>query len=78
MLFAPCVLLLLSILPVAASWSEGAQVPAFHLSSEIPLDNWGGIPFTKDLDGDGKSEVLWLQSPGIFHSKVFDKPPWLG
>ncbi|MCP4639553.1 MAG: PQQ-binding-like beta-propeller repeat protein, partial [bacterium] len=23
-------------------------------------------------------EVLWLQSPGLFHSNVFDKPPWKG
>ncbi len=49
-----------------------------RLIREVSLDRFGGIPFCVDLDGDGKSEVLWLQSPGMFGSKVFDVKPWKG
>ncbi|MBI2432147.1 MAG: hypothetical protein HYV26_04685 [Candidatus Hydrogenedentes bacterium] len=55
-----------------------AQECSFHLTAEIPLAPFGGIPFIVDLNRDGQAEVLWLQSPGLFHSKVFDVAPWLG
>ncbi len=48
------------------------------LDRELTIAPHGGIPFTADLDGDGAHEILWLQSPGLFHSRVFDKPPWNG
>ncbi len=47
--------------------------PAFELASEQSLDSYGGIPFCADLDGDGDTDILWLQSPGIFHYRVFNK-----
>lgn len=46
------------------------------LKAELAIAPFGGMPFTIDLDHDGASEILWLQSPGLFHSRVFDKPPW--
>ncbi|MCH2375047.1 MAG: PQQ-binding-like beta-propeller repeat protein [Planctomycetes bacterium] len=50
--------------------------PEFHLRNEVSLNGFGGIPFCADLDADGDTDVLWLQSPGLFHSRVFDRPPW--
>ncbi len=57
--------------------------PAIHPSiftpaEEFSLGTHGGIPFCADLDQNGKTEILWLQSPGLFHSAVFNKPPWNG
>lgn len=48
------------------------------LTREVSLDGFGGIPFCADLNGDGAVDVLWLQSPGLFHSKAFDVEPWKG
>ncbi|MCL4692242.1 MAG: hypothetical protein KJ060_07005 [Candidatus Hydrogenedentes bacterium] len=48
----------------------------FVLSAEVPLHDFGGIPFVYDVDGKPGAEILWLQSPGIFHSRVFDEGPW--
>lgn len=59
--------------PCVASPATG-----FRLVSEVTLDEFGGIPFCVDLDGDRRSEILWLQSPGLFHSLVFDVAPWKG
>jgi hypothetical protein len=50
----------------------------FEFSAEVPLNDYGGIPFLYDLDGVPGVEILWLQSPGIFHSRVFDDGPWKG
>ena len=66
---------------VAASPEDArptAPALSCHLVAERSLAPYGGIPLPVDLDGDGASEVLWLQSPGLFHSDVFDCPPWKG
>ncbi len=46
-----------------------------RLIKQISLDSFGGIPFVADLNSDGQEEFLWLQTAGIFRSKVFDLPP---
>jgi hypothetical protein len=51
---------------------------AFQLVNEVSLSGMGGIPYCVDLDQDGRVDILWLQSPGCFHSKVFDKGPYQG
>jgi Rhamnogalacturonan lyase family 11, C-terminal domain len=72
-------LTMLSMIPAATPPVDGhPPASAFQLISECSLAKHGGIPFPVDLDGDGRAEILWLQSPGLFHSKVFDKPPWQG
>jgi len=53
-----------------------AEAIRFRLASEVPLGQYGGIPFCVDLDGDGDVDILWLQSPGLFSSEVFNRPPW--
>ena len=53
-------------------------VVAFRLVRELALTPFGGIPFPLDLDADGRTEVVWLQGPGMFHSKVFDASPYKG
>ena len=63
---------------LCAALTAAETEPAFRLAAEISLKDFGGIPFVSDLNGDGRHEILWLQSPGIFHSKVFDVPPWQG
>lgn len=63
---------------VPSGTSRDPRTLSFALSQENSLGDFGGVPFCTDLNGDGKAEVLWLQSPGMFHSKVFDKPPWKG
>lgn len=67
----------LAALPGAATFA-GGPLPAMVLSAEHGLSDYGGIPFIRDLDGGGAPEILWLQAPGIFQSKLFDKPPWNG
>jgi hypothetical protein len=49
------------------------QSPNFMLKSEIAIEPFGGVPFCADLNGDGRTDVLSLQSAGIFHSKVFGR-----
>ena len=44
----------------------------FQLTAERSLQPYGGTPFCYDLNQDGAVDVLWLQSPGLFHSKVYD------
>ncbi len=61
----------------AAGGDQGAGI-SFRLGREVSLDGFGGVPFCADLDGDGATDVLWLQSPGLFHSKVFDRGPLKG
>ncbi|MBN1347661.1 MAG: hypothetical protein JXQ73_33550 [Phycisphaerae bacterium] len=58
--------------------AAGAEGVAFRLSREVPLTGFGGVPFCFDVDGDGAVEILWLQSPGMFHSMVYDVKPWKG
>ena len=74
------VVTMLSMVPAAgpSNVGEPAAIRSFRLVGECALGSYGGIPFPVDLDGDGRTEVLWLQSPGLFHSKVFDVPPWQG
>jgi hypothetical protein len=69
---------ILAIISVNAIVPVAAPTTAFTLTSEVPLHNYGGIPFVHDLDGAPGAEILWLQSPGIFHSRVFDDGPWKG
>ena len=71
-------MLLMACSMVCAAPEDGGGAPpvSFRLSSEVSLDGYGGIPFVVDLDGDGSADILWLQAPGMFHSKVFDRPPW--
>jgi len=71
----------LAVVSAAVSDAEetrGAATPSFQLVAERAIEPYGGIPFPVDLDGDGACDVLWLQSPGLFHSRVFDCPPWQG
>ncbi len=49
-----------------------------RLAGEISLDSFGGVSFLADLDGDGSTEYLWLQSSGMFYSKVFTLPRFTG
>ena len=70
--------LLVTVLASVSEPEDKLPVSCFRMVSEFSLDNHGGIPFPADLDGDGQVELLWLQSPGLFHSKVFDVPPWQG
>ncbi|HPO16402.1 MAG TPA: hypothetical protein PLI09_23400 [Candidatus Hydrogenedentes bacterium] len=58
--------------------SQAASIESFRLAGEYSLDGFGGIPFPCDLDNDGHADVVWLQSPGMFYSKVFDTPPYTG
>ncbi len=72
---------LLSVLVMAAGMAgrEGVSpVSSFRLEREFAVEPHGGIPFPVDLDGDEAAEVVWLQGPGLFRSKVFDAPPWAG
>lgn len=55
-----------------------SEFGSFQMICEFPLADHGGVPFPVDLNGNGCAEVLWLQSPGLFHAKVFDAPPWQG
>ena len=70
------VLLAAVAIAVPAGAEQGAPAGSFGLAEELALEGYGGIPFPVDLDGDGRAEVLWLQAAGMFHSKVFDCPPW--
>ena len=68
----------LALLPLAAI-CDGAEKHAgldLRLSGEVPLAKYGGVPFCVDVDRDADVDILWLQSPGLFHSKVFLKPPY--
>ncbi len=60
------------LMTLAAAASESKQ-PEFVLQAERDLPLYGGIPFCVDLDGDGSTDILWLQSAGIFSSIIFDK-----
>ncbi|MBN2294311.1 MAG: hypothetical protein JXM70_17920 [Pirellulales bacterium] len=57
----------------AAAAPSESQKLKFKLKTEFVLKPFGGIPFCVDLNDDGQTEVLWLQSAGMFQSKVFDK-----
>ncbi len=63
---------------LTAQLFASGPVTEFKMTSEVPLSDFGGIPFVYDLDGNPGNEILWLQSPGIFHSRVFDNGPWKG
>jgi len=64
------------------AWRDVPPVPKGNRNTEIrlvrqvSLGDYGGVPFVIDLDGDGKLDFLWLQSAGIFQSKVFDLPQY--
>ncbi len=77
LLAVPC-LASLATTPVSGEVSRDGAGVSFRLVSEVSLGRFGGLPYCVDLDGDGAVDVLWLQSPGLFHSKVFDVPPWKG
>ena len=48
------------------------SVPRAELIAEIDLRNWGGAElFVADVNGDGRPELLWLQSKGIFKSQLY-------
>jgi hypothetical protein len=67
------------LLPIAVSNAldrTGSQQPSIRLVKEIGLTPFGGVPFLADLNGDGVTEFLWLQSAGEFYSKVNDLPPY--
>ena len=51
-------------------------MPQARLIGELSLGNWGGCQlFIEDINGDGAAELLWLQSAGIFKSRVFADVP---
>lgn len=64
--------------PPALSTAVESNSVLFRLIGEVSLSGFGGTPYCVDLDHDGKGDVLWLQSPGCFHSKVFDVGPYQG
>lgn len=69
--------MLLCLVGLAApAQPDAPPTPLATHYAEHTLAPFGGIPFIHDLDGDGADDILWLQSPGLFHSNVFDKPPW--
>ena len=50
------------------------NVPRSKPIAQINLHrSGGGQLFVRDINGDGKPEFLWLQSPGIFKSKIYKK-----
>lgn len=49
-------------------------VRTIPLVREIRLPSQSGIPFVADLDGNGRSEFLLLQSPGLFHARSHGAP----
>ena len=53
------------------SWNN---IPDAELIKEINLSDSGGCRlFVEDLNQDGIKEFLWLQSAGMFKSKIYDK-----
>lgn len=56
--------------------SRPAPASGFQLAREIPLGSFGGVPYCVDLDQDGTHDVLWLQSAGMFSSRVYDRTSW--
>lgn len=60
----------------AHAQADAPPTPEAARYAELALAPFGGVPFVHDLDRDGADDILWLQSPGLFHSRVFDKPPW--
>lgn len=51
---------------------EWRNIPQAILVDEIPTGDWGGCQlFIHDINNDGKPEFLWLQSCGIFKSKLY-------
>ena len=69
----PVVVSMILVAIVATGATGGTTL---RLTAEKQLAGYGGIPFCIDLDQDGDVDILWLQSPGLFHSKVFEKPPY--
>ncbi len=68
----------LGIIGLVSAIPGVASAAGFAMTNEVSLIDYGGIPFVYDLDGAPGAEILWLQSPGIFHSHVFDDGPWNG
>ena len=52
--------------------SVGETTGDIDLTHEVSLQSFGGVPFCYDLNNDGKSEIVWLQSSGLFYSALFD------
>lgn len=49
-------------------------IPRAWLVREIALHDWGGCQlFIHDINNDGKPEFLWLQSTGIFKSRLYSQ-----
>ena len=56
------------------AWARVRQLPKARLVRELDLHNYGGCQlFLADINGDGVTELLWLQSPGIFKSGLYTK-----
>ncbi len=54
-------------------WSK---IPSATLVKEVNLKNFGGCRlFVTDINQDGIKEFLWLQSAGMFKSKIYDDFP---
>lgn len=48
------------------------HIPRANLIREFSLEEWGGCQlFVRDINNDGLPEFLWLQSLGIYKSRVF-------
>lgn len=55
------------------SWNK---LPSAILLESFSTGNWGGNDlFVADINGDGKTEFLWLQSPGVFKADVYRQRP---
>lgn len=54
-------------------WS---RIPCAQMINEVDLHNYGGSRLAlSDLNGDGRKEFLWLQSAGMFKSKIYENSP---
>jgi len=57
-------------------WRYGwRSLPRAEMVREVCLGDWGGCQlFVEDINNDGVPELLWLQSVGMFKSRLYQQP----